>query len=860
MSRVTDVQRQVVEQGGVVSEETNIENALHRMYGRAGSRIDDFRKNVLKPLINDAANAGVSLDDVMLYVYARHAPSRNKYIRTINPSVTDGSGMTDADAAASLQRLRSQPNFAQIQAIGNRFQAITRMTGDALVDGGLVSAAMRRQWDTRYQHYVPLKSFEQVDANGTTGNPRFDPRDPFFRRAMGRESRAGQVLENIIRDYEEAVVAAEKNKLRQSFYKFVKQNPDSRLWQIDPLVVQRRFDKTQNLVEYAIVPDDSNKRTVGVRINGVEHSIRVNDPAMLSDLQMQTFLSNWPPAVKQLFQAWASINRTLGRLWTALSPAFVLTNAMRDLQTALVASGIEGGRTRMVSVARDFMPMAYTIMRAERSNNWSGNPDLKAYFDMYRADGGKTGFLDLKDMESRQKQLISDFRNAQASPKDPRSYHRLAMRYIQSADDFIMDINSGIENAARVAAYKSVIEGAGYNYTNAPASVRNEAATIAKNLTVNFNRRGKLTPLLSSFYLFFNPAVQGALRTGKLVMSPRGAAIAGSLAAIGYIAASMADGATGEDGEPFWDKEANNKTKLRNLVFFGPNGEQYTVPLPYGLGFFVNLGYALHDLNKGADVLKTASFMKDSFFTHFSPLGAMDNMANFLAPTLLDPVITLSSEKRDSGIPLLPTDYTGDTPDAQRYWTSTRGTLLQKFTSWLDEETKGGVSISPERLAFIGSFATGGAGSFVKDMLKSIDLTMNVGPDAALDENAYPILKQFYKRDTGRADQQAFFDNSKTVKQAAAVMDRIANDTAPEYELARIDINDTYAALETLQRRAQKQLAAFRREEIEIIDDPTLTPLEKYQRRKMIDAARREVEQEFNREFYSAKRYAETLR
>ena len=37
-----------------------------------------------------------------------------------------------------------------------------------------------------------------------------------------------------------------------------------------------------------------------------------------------------------------------------------------------------------------------------------------------------------------------------------------------------------------------------------------KAAKIAKELTVNFNRRGNMGPVLNAFYLFFNASVQGS--------------------------------------------------------------------------------------------------------------------------------------------------------------------------------------------------------------------------------------------------------------------------------------------------------------------------------------------------------------
>ena len=509
------------------------------------------------------------------------------------------------------------------------------------------------------------------------------------------------------------------------------------------------------------------------------------------------------------------------------------------------------------------MPVAYSVMRAERNNNWAGNPELRAYYDMYRTDGGKTGFMDLVGLEQRQQRVISDYRNAQASLKEPRTYHRLALRYLQSAEDLIMDVNAGIENAARVAAYKSVIERAGYNHTNAPKAVREEAATVAKNLTVNFNRRGKMTPFLAPLYLFINPAIQGAVSVSKLVMSKKGGALAGSLVGLGYIVATMAAGAVGDDDDPYWDKESNRSAKLKNLMWFGPNGEQYSVPLAYGLGFFVNLGYAMKDLERGRDPWKVAAFMRDSFFTHFSPLGAADNAATFVSPTIVDPFIVLTSEKRENGMPLLPPDYKGGaTPDSERYWTNTRDTFLQRFTTWVNEATGGSpgksgkVDVSPETLSYLLTFTTGGAGTFVKDTITAVDLSLNVGPDAALDKNAYPILKAFYRRDTGRGDQSSFFENSQRVKEAKAELQNAESDNASANARSRIRENELFAQLDSSQRFIVKQLSLLRKEEIDIRDNKSLSRREQYDRLQFIDKERRKLESEFNKEFYAIQRQA----
>jgi hypothetical protein len=108
-----------------------------------------------------------------------------------------------------------------------------------------------------------------------------------------------------------------------------------------------------------------------------------------------------------------------------------------------------------------------------------------------------------------------------------------------------MDANGAIENAARVAAYVSA--------RDAGESIQSAVDTAA-NVTVDFARKGKRTPLFSSLYLFFNPAVQGARRTLKLAFSPKGAAAVTGLATLGYFLAEMAYQALGDDDEPYWDK------------------------------------------------------------------------------------------------------------------------------------------------------------------------------------------------------------------------------------------------------------------------------------------------------------------
>ena len=854
VGRAAQVQKAVAEQGGILTDATDIESAMHRMYGRGGSRLDDFRKKIWQPLLDEAAKDRVSFDDVALYLYATHAPEANAQVASINAMYPDGgSGMTNQEAADILKDLRQDPvKFAKIKQYADQVQAITRLTQRVLVDGDIVSQDNINAWNATYKYYVPLKTFEQVDSSGSTTNSgRFDLAQEFSKRRLGRSTRAGGIIENILADYEDAVVAVERNNVRKAWLKFILDNKDAKLWQVNRPVMTRAFFKNPiEEVRYRL-GIQSDRNTLPVRVGGKVYHMVIEDAETRRDLEMSSVLSGTSDGFKHFFSIWSGINRTLGKLWTALSPAFILINAIRDTQTALINSGVEQGFGSSLKILKTLPKAAYTIMRAERSNNWTGTGNLKQIYDQYKADGGKTGFLDLKQLEDRQAEVIAAFRNAQASIGNPRSYHRLVMRYLKAAEDLIMDVNGAIEGAARVAAYKAALES---------GKSRIEATNIAKEITVNFNRRGRWTPVMSSLYLFFNPAVQGAVRTGRAVFSKRGGIAAASLVGLGYLVATAAADATGDDDEPYWDKPSYRTQKLKNLMFMGADGDTYTVPLPYGLGFFVSMGYAFKDLERGIDPWKVSAFLRDAFFIHFSPLGAAENMATFVSPTIADPIYVLVSGQREDGMPLMPADFTGIKPDSERYWNNSRDSVFQNFTSWMNEVTGGSparagkIDVSPESLNYITTFVTGGLGTFVKDVVQTVDLYANVGADAPLEQNKIPVLRALYKNEIGRADASAFYENVKKAEVALEewkVSSEI-RDKATDSMLDRVAENRRIAMLGGATDNYKKALAALRMEDIKIQTNDSLDRATKFDMRRAVAEKMQKLQVDFNRRFYQA--------
>lgn len=854
VGRAAQVQQAVVEQGGIVNDRTDIESAMHRMYGRGAARLEDFRRKVVQPILDKAAKLGVNLDDVSLYLYAQHAPEANRRVAQINPNFPDGgSGMTNAEAVQVMQQFQQDPTMmAKIKQIADALQNITRATQQVLVNGDLVGPAEVAAWNATYKSYVPLKTFEQVNDGGQpTGNGRFDLSNAFSRRRLGRSSKAGAIIENILADHEEAIALVERNNVRKSWLKFILDNKDPQLWQVNRPVLKRSFHKTPiEQVRYQLgIQDD--RDTLPVRVGGKVYHMVIEDPLTRQDLEFTSILSGSTPAMKYFFGVWSGFSRYLSKMYTALSPVFVTINATRDTMSAALKSFVTEGVGSAANVLVNIPRSAWAILRAERNGTYSGK--MQQLYEQYRADGGKTGFLDLRSIEDRQQEVLDAYKSAQASIANPLTYHRLAMRYLKAAEDLIMDYNAAVEGAARLAAYKDALES---------GKSREQAAIVSKELTVNFNRRGKWTPLLAPFYLFLNPAVQGAVNTTKtFLLSKKGAAVTAGLVGLGYTVAMMAASAVGDDDEPYWDKDSHRTTKLKNLVFMMPDGDTVTIPLPYGAGMFVNLGYAMHDLQRGKDPWKVAAFMRDSFFVHFSPLGSAENMGTFVAPTVVDPFIVLATGVKDDGMPLMPGDFTGTKPDSERYWNDTRDTMYQHLTTWLNEATggsavrSGGIDVSPESLRYLQSYLTGGAGGFVRDVAQSIDTTVNLGADVALDRNQIPFVKSFYRNNTGKPDKQAYYENAKEVQKSAdelRLVEELGSE-APEALRKRAYANRGMGELASAMDDYKTALGDLRKEDLQI-QNSKMSDAAKYAARQRIAEQQRRLEAEFNRAFYRAQK------
>ncbi|EOL5369746.1 hypothetical protein ABMJ11_RS26395, partial [Escherichia coli] len=109
-------------------------------------------------------------------------------------------------------------------------------------------------------------------------------------------------------------------------------------------------------------------------------------------------------------------------------------------------------------------------------------------------DGGKTGWFNMGDLEGQQKEMDRLVSLAKGG------WRGQSIGAWNSFLNLVEDANGAVENALRLSAYKHARD-AGLS--------RQQAASLAKNMTVNFNRRGEQGALMNSLYMFANASIQG---------------------------------------------------------------------------------------------------------------------------------------------------------------------------------------------------------------------------------------------------------------------------------------------------------------------------------------------------------------
>jgi hypothetical protein len=445
---------------------------------------------------------------------------------------------------------------------------------------------------------------------------------------------------------------------------------------------------------------------------------------------------------------------------TQYNPIFGVINFARDAQAGLLNLSTTALAGRERQVASGVFPALRAIYRQERGKG-AASPQNQQWIDLWKQlqdAGGSTGYRDLyASAEDRTKELEKELRRLDRGAASQAAHYVL---------DWLSDYNEAMENAVRVSAFKVALD----------AGISNErAASLAKNLTVNFNRKGRQTRELGAFYAFFNAAVQGTVRMWDTLRGPTGKKIMAGGVALGAVNALIGMalmGGAGDDEDDNWDK-IPEFIKERNIVVPISREDYLSIPLPLGFHFLPNLGrLAVEFMLGGPD--KTAGRQLGRLFQvvldAFNPLGGSQTLSQTLMPTVADPAVALWQNRdwtgrpiyRENMNPLDPQPGPAMAKDSATPWAK-GGAMLANWATGGTKYQPGMWSPTPDQIDYVIGQLTGGIGREIGKLAQTVSAPFS-GDE--LPPHKIPLLGRLYGNTRGISGQsEAFYENVKRLNQ-----------------------------------------------------------------------------------------------
>ncbi|HFG3748762.1 TPA: LPD5 domain-containing protein, partial [Escherichia coli] len=201
------VQENIRKTGGKIDDSNNAYMAEELFHGKAENDLNVMKERYVQPLAKLLADYKIAQADLDEYLYARHAPERNAHIAKINPKMPDGgSGMTNAEAAEIMQRVRNSGKQAQYDRLAGIIDDMLARRREIIREAGLEESGVVDAWQKAYRYYVPLKG---QDVDGVVSLPRtgkgFTIGGRESKQAMGRASRAQSPSTQAIQDLSESL-------------------------------------------------------------------------------------------------------------------------------------------------------------------------------------------------------------------------------------------------------------------------------------------------------------------------------------------------------------------------------------------------------------------------------------------------------------------------------------------------------------------------------------------------------------------------------------------------------------------------------------------------------------------------------
>jgi hypothetical protein len=776
---ISKVQNAIKALNRTISDMSDADKKQELKNSRISSQLLQFANEEVNPILKDMLEKGVSIEEINKFMLAKHAKYFNDRMNEINHKVDENgnlipyklkdraSSMSTQDAANYLNGLTPERKSV-LESITKKWYDIRDKTQRILIESGQETQQTIDLWNEIYPFYVPLNREQEQQAMpaGMRTGVGIDTRGNFAKRAMGSEKQVSSIVDALLYQRERAVSRAENNEVGKSVYRLFLENPNpdfaisvnpdaihSRAKLIEELrdmgyenpegIVdnimaepKERYLRKVKLTDFVIdpttgLPIPNSKEVVDERIS---RNARFGDNVLtfkVDGKERYVFFNKKDPNAMTMIRAlknldaqtmggYLRLNRTINhyfsQLYTVLNPIFSIKNGFRDLvfgQAALSTTPIRGKQIEVDKKVFPAMIGIMSVLRKERASDGSATSRWQKIYKEALDAGFQTsnryGVLNIGEEDSYIQQTLNSYKDGNT---------KKALKYIIN---MTRDFASMIENGMRLAAYQQMRETIDPE-TSQPYSPQ-KSASVAKNLTINFDKKGSKSGPLRAQFMFFNATIRGDVRLLEVLKGPAAQKIIAGGILVGVIQAMMMAAAGFKDDDP------PEYIKERNIIVPTGDGKYITLPLlPYGLNILPNFGrlvteYGLEvakhsekSLAEGfakAHAGKKAFQFANAFFGSFSPFGNQGLSLQGIVPSMYEIPGSLFMNKNSFGQTISKQDsYKRPTPGYMR--TKESGSSFGKeIAKWLNilfggtEYKKGAWSPTGDDIDFIASSLTG---------------------------------------------------------------------------------------------------------------------------------------------------------
>ncbi len=739
------------------------------------------------------------------------------------------SGLSDEEASIIIKEFESKiSDKKDIQAFWGAVKKATNFSLDKSKKYGLISTEVYLSTKAMYEYYVPLRSWakkEDVDYQDVFGDNYLGHEilNPVNKQAGGRTSLAESPLGFIASMAETSVVAGSKNEVRRNAWRLIKNNSEmtdlfliKQAWEVniaevgeEPIWEQTVVPPTQELIDMGMARQLKPNRTyewhktmgemtdhqVPVYVNGNRVVMEFKGPI---GIRVAAAINGDNVVRWKRTEGVARVTRIMAALKTSKNPDFMLTNFLRDYFFGVMAYRTRGGHSLRLSKN---LGRAWTAIHKDFTK---GKEDsyLKSMYEDFKMNGGETGYVHMLGEQNYRRKIEKMIKRAnEANKVSPGVYVRKSFDLINHGLDYLAQMS---ENAMRFAAYLTEVESMMKKQgVDSPAEgMKKQAALVAKDITTNFNRKGRWSSQVNTFYAFFNASVQGSSNYIKLAKENPSGFVAYNLAmmSIRTALAAWCMSLFGDDDDKRGYEALSDYIKENNFVIPAGGGEFITIPLPHGARALTNIGpLALEILmgqkspSKAADAyfrnivselspVNLVGMDKSSFLprrideviltmlpTSIRPFGEVAMNMNFMS----QPIERTNFVASDNGyLPRFRNAYSNTNPiiiGTTKFLNNTIGGGNDNRSAGLRVDKEGNVSrsktldlldMSPAYIEHILEGYFGGAGRFVNDLYKT---TRSVAKGQVPEKQNIPVLRRLYQEPYRNLAWQRYYETRSRI-------------------------------------------------------------------------------------------------